>query len=133
MSEHDNIPTAAATARRRVRRWRRIGVSVLIVGFAAAGAVYWLGTRTANLADDLSMTGFNRGEQRQMAILYGTQGKLIEDLTAKLKQPGTQAVLIVIAAAIVAAGSFYFARILEDEAREAELVSLARDRAAPPK
>jgi len=113
---------AAATspARRRVRRYRVTGVVVLLVGIAVAGVVYWRGTRAANLADDLSMTGFNRGEQRQMAILYGTQGELIEKLTAQLKQPGTQAVLIAIAAAIVAAGSFYFARILEDEAMEAE-------------
>jgi hypothetical protein len=115
-----------------VRRYRRIGIIVLLVGIVMAGVVYWRGTREVNLADDPAMTGFNRGEARQMAILYGTQGELIEELTTWLKQPGTQAVLIAIAAAIVAAGSFYFARVLEDEAREVESAGPAHDRAAPP-
>lgn len=65
------------------------------------------------------MVGFNRREERQMGLLYGKQGQFIEDLTHSLKQPGTQAVLIAVAAALVAAGCLHFARILEQEAKEA--------------
>jgi len=90
-------------------------------GLGSAGVVYWLGSHAKDYADDLSMVGFNRAEERQMAILYGKQGQLIEDLENSLKQSGTQASLIAAAAAVIAIGCFYFARILEDEARQAEL------------
>jgi hypothetical protein len=107
------------SARRRVRRYRVTGIVILLLGFASAGVVYWLGTRTANLADDPSMTGFFKAESRQMGLLYGQQGLLMEDLINDLKQPGTQAVLIVTAAVILAAGCFYFAHILAEEAKDA--------------
>ena len=63
------------------------------------------------------MAGFNRSEERQMGMLYGKQGRLIEDTKNSLKQPGTQAMLTIAAAAVVAAGCFYFARLLADEAK----------------
>jgi hypothetical protein len=64
------------------------------------------------------MVGYNKPEQRQMAILYGKQGELIEDLSNDLKQPGTQAIIIVVVAVLIAGGCFYFARLLDadDEA-----------------
>ena len=55
-----------------------------------------------------------------MGILYGKQGQLIEDLDNALKQPGTQAGLIIAAAAVIAVGCFYFARTLETETRPAD-------------
>jgi len=103
------------------------GAIVLLLGLAGAGVVYWLGTRTANLGDDLSMAGYAKAETRQMGLLYGQQGLLIEELQNDLKQPGTQAVIIIIGAAIVAASIFYFARILELEAGDAEAADKARE------
>ena len=77
------------------------GLIVLALGIAGAGIVYWLGTRSPDLSDDLSMVGYNKPETRQMEILYGKEGDLIEDWSNDLKQPGTQAVIIVLAAALV--------------------------------
>lgn len=127
MNVGDKIQATCSPARRRVRRWRIAGVIVLLLGLAGAGAVYWLGTRTANLGDDLSMTGYSKAETRQMGLLYGQQGLLIEDLQNDLKQPGTQAIIIIIGATIIAAGVFYFARILELEAGDAETANQARE------
>jgi hypothetical protein len=95
-----------------------IGTIVLALGIAGAGVVYWLGTREADVSGDLSMAGYDKPEQRQMAILYGKQGELIEDWSNDLNQPGTQAVIIASVSIIIAAGSFYFARLLDadDEA-----------------
>lgn len=107
------------SATRRVRRYRMAGVIILLLGLLGAGVVYWLGTRGPDLADDPAMLGFDRSEKRQLGILYGKQGQLIEDLTNSLKQPGTQAFLIVVAAAVIAAGCFFFARILTAEAKQA--------------
>lgn len=61
------------------------------------------------------MTGYDRPEERQMEILYGKQGELIEDWSNDLKQPGTQAVIIIVATALVAGGCFYFARLSDDD------------------
>ena len=84
---------------------------MLLLGIASAGIVYWLGTRSPDLSDDLSMVGYNKPEERQMEILYGKQGELIEDWSNDLKQPSTQAIIIVVVAALVAGGCFYFARL----------------------
>lgn len=65
------------------------------------------------MSDDLSMAGYDKPTERQMGILYGKQGELIEDLTNELKQPGTQAILIIVTAALVAGCCFYFARLLD--------------------
>lgn len=91
----------------------------LLLGIVSACAVYWLEPRAPDYSDDPSMVGFNRATDRQMGVLYGKQGQLIEDLNDSLKQPGTQAILILVVAGIIAAVSFHFARILEDEAKEA--------------
>jgi len=64
------------------------------------------------------MVGFRRSEERQMGQLYGKQGQLIEDFNESLKQPGTQALLLLGAAVVVAAGCFHMARVLEAEARD---------------
>jgi hypothetical protein len=102
----------------RVRRYRIAGLVILLLGFVSAAVVYWVGTHGPNDSDDPAMLGFNRAQERQMGVLYGKQGQLVDDFTNVLKEPGTQAILIVIAGAVVAAGCFFYARMVEDEARE---------------
>ena len=86
---------------------------MLALGIAAAGIIYWMGTRSPDVSGDLSMVGFNRATQRQMGQLYGKQGLLIEQWIEDLKQPGTQVIIIVIFSTVIAAGCFYFARLLD--------------------
>ncbi len=62
-------------------------------------------------ADDPSMGGFNKANQRQMEIMYGKMGTMTEDLVQHLKQARTQATIIAIGSVLVAAGCFYFARL----------------------
>ncbi len=101
-------------ARCLARRFRIAAAIVLALGMAAAGAVYWLGTRTPNLNNDPSMQGFNRAEMRQMGQLYGKQGELIETWMNDLKEPATQAGIIAATTVIIAAGCFYFARLFDE-------------------
>ena len=96
---------------RHQKRLKAIGIIVLLLGIGSAGFVYWLGTRTPDLSDDLSMVGYNRAESRQMGQLFGKMGLLIEDWSNDLKQPGTQAEIIVAISILVAAGCFYIARL----------------------
>jgi hypothetical protein len=102
-------------ARQRARRLRLVAIIVLVAGVISAGVVYWLETRSPDLRNNPAMLGFNRAETRQMEQLYGKQGELIEQWTDDLRQPETQAGIIVAAAVIFAAGCLYFARLFEHE------------------
>ncbi len=113
----DNPQSGSSRSSKRSAQFRLIGASVLLAGLAGAGMVYWLGTRFPDLSDDPSMLGFNKREERQMGLMYGKMGTLIEDWKDDLKRPGNQAALIAGFAVVVAAGCFYFARLLGDENR----------------
>jgi flagellar basal body-associated protein FliL len=104
---------------KRAARLRLIGIIVLLLGIGSAGVVYWLGTRAPDVSDDLSMVGYNKAQTRQMGMLYGKMGPAIEEWFDDLKQPGTQVEIIVTISILIAAGCFYFARLLghDDEPR----------------
>ena len=89
---------------------KRAGSIILaVLAFSPPEFIYWLGTRNNDFSSDPSMQGFNRAEQRQMGQLYGSSGEMIEDWTDDLKQPGTQAVLILIVSGSGRSrGCFYF-------------------------
>ena len=110
-----NGQTAApAPSGRQQKRLRMIGVVVLLLGLAAAGAVYWIGTHSTEPSEDELLPGNARAESRQMELLYGKMGLLTQELSDDLKQPGTQAFLIATISILVAAGCFYFARLSDD-------------------
>jgi flagellar basal body-associated protein FliL len=92
-----------------------IGVIVLVLGLGSAGVVYWLGTRSPDVMDDLSMVGYNKAQTRQMGMLYGKMGPVIEEWFDDLKQPGTQAEIIVVISVLIAAGCFYFAPWMDND------------------
>ena len=106
-------------SQRRAKQLRITGIVVLTLGIITAGLVYWIGIRNAT-PDDISMLGFNRAEERQMGQLYGKSGQMVDDWLDDLKQPGTQAVLILIFSAAVFAGCFYFAKLVEIEDEPAD-------------
>ena len=112
MADNVNNPQAVS---RHSKLLRAIGVSVLVLGIAAAGMVYWIGTRSPDVSDDPSMAGFTKARDRQMEILYGKMGSVMEKWSDDLKEPGTQAILILTVAALGAYGCFYFARLPDDE------------------
>jgi flagellar basal body-associated protein FliL len=111
--------TSGLPSSKRGARLRIIGIIVLVLGLGGAGLVYWLGTRSPDVSDDLSMVGYNKAQTRQMGMLYGKMGPVIEEWFDDLKQPGTQAEIIVAISIFIAAGCFYFARLLghDDEPR----------------
>ena len=111
MIEKSSSPDASS---KTSARFRLAGIIVLVLGLAGAGAIYWAGTRSPDLTDDPAMTGYNRAQMRQMGMLYGKMGPVIEQWLDDLKQPGTQAVLIAAVSALGAAGCFYFARLSND-------------------
>jgi hypothetical protein len=113
MPVNDKTPDPVSPSKRRARRLRMIGVIVLVLGIGGAGIHYWLRTRSPDFSNDLSMVVYNRAETRQMGQLYGKSGLLIEQWSEDLKQPGTQAIIIVLISSLITAGCFYFARLLD--------------------
>ena len=101
------------TSSRRSARLRTVGLVVLFAGLIGAGILYW--NRGPDLSDDPSMLGFNKAQERQMGVLYGKMGTLIEDWSDDLKRPGTQATLILMVSGLIAAGCFYFAPWLDQD------------------
>jgi hypothetical protein len=112
-------PPDLSALRREKTRLRQIGIIVLLLGLFSAGLVYELGRRSggADLAQYEQAT--TRAESRQMQMLYGTSGGLMEDFLNALKRPGTQALAIVGLTALIAAACFYLSRPLP-EADDAE-------------
>lgn len=103
---------------REKARLRWIGRIVLVVGLATAGIVYWHGTHAQEA--DLQMQEYEqskaRAESRQMQMLYGTSGGLMQDFFDSMKQPGNQAMAIGGISVAIAAVCFYLGRPLaEDE------------------
>ena len=73
---------------KRGARFKMIGVKLLLAGMIGACTIYWMGTRSPNLKDDLAMVGYDKAESHQMAQLYGNMGLMIDDLLDDLKRPG---------------------------------------------
>ena len=111
MTANDKTSGPHSTSK-RATRLRMIGVIGLVLGLGSAGVVYWLGTRSPDVMDNLSMVGYNKAQTRQMGMLYGKMGPVIEEWFDDLKQPGTQAEIIAVVSILVAACCFYFARLL---------------------
>ena len=99
---------------REKARLRLIGILILILGLSLAGVVYWRGTRAADASLEQFEQAQARAESRQMQMLYGTSGGLVEDLLNALKRPGNQALLIIAISGLIAGGCFYLSRPLPE-------------------
>ena len=109
MAVQNTTPAPDPFDRRRTRL-RALGAAVLLLGLAAAGAVYWTGAPADDLSADPVTARAFKTESRDVEINFGKTGLLLNNLMADLKDPATQAVLIVIVSTLVASGCFYFAR-----------------------
>jgi hypothetical protein len=92
---------------------RKMGGCALVLGILIASIVYWLGTRSPDLSDDASMAGFYKPQARQMGMLYGQMGVMMDDLCAALKRPGVQAMLILVTTILFSLVCFHLARPAE--------------------
>lgn len=94
--------------KRRVKRLKLVGIIILVLGLAVAGLVYWIGSRPQDLSDDPQMLGNEKAEKQQEEIVLGQYGVVID----ALKQPGTQAVIIIAVSALAGSTCLYFAHLL---------------------
>lgn len=94
-------------------RLRTIGAIVLVVGLAAAPAVYWIETRSAAPTMDELMPGSAERQARQNAIQMGELVVTLLAMADAMKEPRSQALLIAGVAVLVAVCCFRIAPLLE--------------------
>jgi len=85
----------------------------LILGMSGVGVVYWIAAGEQDLPDDTLAAGYYKSRARKVEQLYGQQGLLVEEWSEDLKRPGPQACIIIVTAAVIAGGCFYFARLMD--------------------
>ena len=91
---------------------RLAGIIILAIGLVSGGLLYWLRTQNSNL--DQLRESQAHAESRQMELLYGRSGGLTSDFSNLLKQRGTQALLIFVSSAVIAAGCFYLGQPIRE-------------------
>ena len=100
------------------RRLRLVGVSVLVLGLAAAGLVYAWETRDAAPSMEDLMPGYSEANSRQMGLYYGHAGEIMWGWQEDLARPGVQAAIIIAIASFVAIGCFRAAWLDAEDARK---------------
>jgi len=105
--------TANHKSMRQARRLRIAAAVVLLLGIFGAELVYWLRTRSVASPDPLPVAGEDKGATRQAEMMMGQQAVFMDEWGRGLQRPGTQAVMILVTASLVAGGCFYFARLLD--------------------
>jgi hypothetical protein len=108
MAMTNPTPRPASSAR-VVERLRFIGVLVLLLGMSGVGLVYWKAAPPEDAPLDVATPSNSKIAARAVEVNVGKAGLLASDLMEELKNPGTQASVIVVASILLAAGCFYIA------------------------
>ena len=95
------------------------GRIVLLLGIVCSGVYYNIAMRNATPSVEELLPGSARAEARQRGILFGPSGALMMEWMDTFTLPSTQAVLIVIVAAVVSAVCFHAARIHDENDSDA--------------
>jgi hypothetical protein len=97
----------------RARRLRVIGAIVLALGLSVGDGVYWLGTRNASGDNPLPVIGEDKGVTRQAETLFGQQSVFASQIGQALRNPLTQAGVVLGVAVVLAGCCFYAAGVAD--------------------
>ena len=103
-------PDELESLQREKARLKKVGAAILLLGLVSAGLLYWIRTRPEDPALEQYRQDESRAVSRQMQMFYGTSGNVMQDFVTALKRPGTQAIIIVVVAALISGACFYLAR-----------------------
>jgi flagellar basal body-associated protein FliL len=112
--EASNEPTTTVSSgKKRARQLRAIAFVILLLGVVGGGVTYWMAPSPVDLSDDVATANTSKKVQRDIELQVGKMGLFTSDLIDDLQDPATRAEIIIGMAILVAAGCFYFARLLE--------------------
>ena len=96
---------------------RLVGALILAAGLVGAAVVYWVQTRAAEpQLDDARALGYTRSLQHGMGVMMGPSGVLLTDWQQRLTSPIGQALMLLIAAALLAGYFFRVAWVIDSDA-----------------
>ena len=90
-------------------RWRLAGKIILVAGLCYAPIHYVYASRSADERLGDLLPAYDKTMDREMRVQMGTFGMVLMQWRDALEQPGTQAILIAIGAALTAKGCYYVA------------------------
>jgi len=88
-----------------------------VAGLLAAGGLYFLETRSAEIPEEQLLAGYVRQRHHDMGVLYGRGGRDLMNALESANSPAGHAVLMIGAGAIGAWICFYRAALVEDDER----------------
>jgi len=113
MADNYTNPTPPEVRYRRARRLRIFAVVVMFLGLVGVVAVYWIASKTASESD--TAIDYYKRDELQLQRMYGTQGALIAKLHTALRQPGTQAIIFIVATALISGICLFLAKLQDHD------------------
>jgi hypothetical protein len=101
----------------RPARLRVVGLAVLVAGVLGAGIFYLAASHAGDRSMDDLLPGYTRSQNRQIGALMGNFGVTMLDWQETLRQPGAEAILLALAAALVARLCYRAAEVQEYNAQ----------------
>jgi hypothetical protein len=101
---------------RLAARWKLAGKIVLVAGLLYAPVHYVVKTRQAEERLGDLLPSYDKTMNREMRVQMGTLGIVLMQWSDALAQPGTQAVLIAVGAALSAKACSYVAERVDEQA-----------------
>src|SRR5689334_18008255 len=78
----------------RAKHLRVMGAAIFVAGVVLASVLYFRGK--SDVPEDASTVGFYKSSSRQMGVMYGQFGVMVDELEADLKRPGVQAGIVLV-------------------------------------
>jgi|GEM_PF-6918533 hypothetical protein len=91
-------------------RLRKVGLVILVVGFTLAALIYLTGSNPEDFSSDPATARAYKNQSQEIQLNYGHSGLVMNQLADDLKQPATQAILLLIISTVSACACFYLAR-----------------------
>jgi hypothetical protein len=113
----DGKSSGPDSSAREGARWRTVGVILLALGIVGACLVYWLEKPPADLSDLIPAAQDSKAVTRSIEMNSGKAGLFMDNLMTDLQNPGTQALIIVVTAILLASGCFYVAQLSDHAGR----------------
>ena len=97
---------------------RRIGLILLMAGFAIAGMIYVFVPEDASSEENASLTEYYDKQAVAVQRMWGREGSLTLQITRSLKRPSTYAVIVIVLSTLGSFACFYLARDAYDASDE---------------
>jgi hypothetical protein len=108
-------------SKRPAAQLRRIGLIVLLAGFAIAGMIYAFAPEDTSSEDNPLLTEYYDKQEVAVQRMWGREGSLTLELTRSLRCASTYSVIVIVASVLGSFACFYLARDAYDDKDEKQV------------